>query len=53
MGVDGVGGWGCGWVWIYGVLHASTHVHVCMHVHTCTCMLNMINMDAEAAICNY
>ena len=53
MGVDGVGGWGCGWVWVYGVPHASTHVHAC--TDTCTCMLNMINMDAsmEVAICNY
>ena len=33
LGVDGVGGWGCGWVWVYGVPHASTHVHACMHTH--------------------
>ena len=55
--LDGVGEWGCGWVLVYRVPHASTHVHACMHVctHICTCMLNMINMDAsmEAPICNY
>ena len=34
LGVDGVGGWGCGWAWVYGVPYASTHVHACMHAHT-------------------
>ena len=28
------GGWmGCGWVWVYEVPHANTHVHACTHMH--------------------
>ena len=35
LGVTPLGGrWG-GWMgmWVYGVPHASTHVHACMYIH--------------------
>ena len=56
LGMGEVGGWVCGWVWVYGgapCKHICAYMHECMHI--CAFMLNMINMDAsmEAAICNY